>query len=447
VRLIVAIAPFPSRTTGVLAAKVYGKKSEDGRVPYIKNNTCPPDQSQTPENWISYVPENKQDRIDPINESEIIMQTTLRTSPSAQARVNWSHVAWFLGLTFGLTWLLDLVLYWNGGLSSPIAGLCLQLQMLLPAFSAMILGLFFFQESPIHYSSNRTVSRWFIYYYLLLTFIYLLGVTAGLLQPQQVAVISSLLFVPSLIGLILLIVLRLRKGGKEAFASTGLAGGKWQIWLVFGLGLVLFYAVQTGFNYVFKLGTVADLAATFPQLAVANLPAPALRLLLTFQMVILGPLLGLIIAFGEEYGWRGYLQTELIRLGRTRGVFLVGVIWGIWHWPVIWMGYNYPGQPVLGSLAMVVWCILLAYFLAYAVFKSQGIWTAAYLHALNNQALSYFFLVMVTPASVLYSFGIGLPSLALGILIVLLILRDPIWKVTGISPQSEEPARVTASDA
>jgi membrane protease YdiL (CAAX protease family) len=181
---------------------------------------------------------------------------------------------------------------------------------------------------------------------------------------------------------------------------------------------------------VFKLGQGVDLKTAFPQLAVTNLPASALTLLLAVQMVIIGPFLGLIIAFGEEYGWRGYLQTELTRLGRIRGVFLVGVIWGIWHWPVIWMGYNYPGQPILGSIAMVVWCILLGYFFSYAVFKSHGVWTAAYLHALNNQALSFFALALVTPTSILYSFGIGVPSLVLAAIVVLLILRDPVWKVS-----------------
>jgi hypothetical protein len=80
---------------------------------------------------------------------------------------------------------------------------------------------------------------------------------------------------------------------------------------------------------------------------------------------------------------------------------------------------------------MVAVCIILAYFLAYAVFKSNGVWTAAYLHSLNNQALSFFVMTMVMPTSVLWSFGIGLPSLVLGAIIVLLILRDPIWKVTG----------------
>ena len=165
-------------------------------------------------------------------------------------------------------------------------------------------------------------------------------------------------------------------------------------------------------------------------MADANLPAALLMPIMALNTVILGPFLGLIISFGEEYGWRGYLQTELIRLGRIRGVFLLGVIWGVWHWPVIWMGYNFPGQPVLGSLAMVAFCIILAYFLAYSVFKSQGVWTAAYLHALNNQTVSFFFMFVYAPTNVLFSFGAGWPSLAIGALIVMLLLRDPVWKLT-----------------
>jgi membrane protease YdiL (CAAX protease family) len=149
-----------------------------------------------------------------------------------------------------------------------------------------------------------------------------------------------------------------------------------------------------------------------------------------FNMVIIGPLLGLIISFGEEYGWRGYLQSELVHLGRIRGVGLLGIIWGIWHWPVIWMGYNYPGQPVLGSLLMVVFTVLLAYFLAYAVFKSKGVWTAAYLHGLFNQTLSFFMIAVFAPASIVMSFSIGIPALLLALPVILLILRDPVWKET-----------------
>ena len=108
-----------------------------------------------------------------LSESEIVMQTTSQPSivspvdVGTSSKVNWSHVAAFLGLAFGLTWLIDLVLYWNGGLTSPIAKLLLQFQMMLPAFSAMVLGAFFFKESPIYYRNNNTASRWFVYFYLL----------------------------------------------------------------------------------------------------------------------------------------------------------------------------------------------------------------------------------------------------------------------------------------
>lgn len=164
--------------------------------------------------------------------------------------------------------------------------------------------------------------------------------------------------------------------------------GKARIWFGYGLALVAFYAAQAWLNYVFNLGTPVDLHTAFLQMAASQLPNAVLLFSIALNTLILGPFLGLIIAFGEEYGWRGFLQTELNKLGRMRGTFILGVIWGVWHWPIIWMGYNYPGQPVLGSI------------------------------------------FMVAPTSVVYSFGIGLPALGLGASVVLLLLRDPVWKAS-----------------
>jgi membrane protease YdiL (CAAX protease family) len=305
--------------------------------------------------------------------------------------------------------------------------------MMMPAFSALLLGMFFFRDSPIYYRTNRTASRWFVYYYFMLTLLYLAGSVASFIQPAQVATISQLLLACNLPGLILLIVLRL-VGGKNAFAGAGMAGGRWQYWLLFGLGLVVFYGLQTLLNYVFKLGNVVDIRAMFPAGAADSVPTNVLLFSTALNALVIGPILGLIITFGEEYGWRGFLQSQLTRLGRVRGVLLLGIIWGIWHWPIIWMGYNYPGQPLLGSLLMVAYCIILAYFLAYAVFKSKGIWTAAYLHALNNQTMSFFMAALVTPANMVLSFGIGIPGLVLGALVVLLLLRDPVWKESDLLP-------------
>ncbi len=348
---------------------------------------------------------------------------------AARPAVRWRQVAWFLGLAFGLTWLIDLVIYLNGGLTKPGNILLMQLQMLMPAFAALLLGLFFFQDSPVYFLTNKTASRWFVYFYFLYTFLYLAGAVASLVQPASIVTVSQLLMIPNLLGLILLIVLRLL-GGKNAFAGAAMAGGRWLSWLLLGLGLVAFYGLQALLNYLFKLGQVADLRALYPAGAAASAPMAALMFTAALNSVIIAPLIGLIIAFGEEYGWRGFLQSQLTRLGRVRGVLLLGVIWGIWHWPVIWMGYNYPGQPLLGSLLMIVYCINLAFFLAYAVFKSKGIWTAAYLHALNNQAFGFFSAAVIVPTSAISSFGMGIPGLVLGALIVLLLLRDPVWRET-----------------
>ena len=359
------------------------------------------------------------------------MNTEITSQPeqAPTPAVNWFRVAWFLILAFGLAWLVDLILYLNGGLANPGTKLFLQFQMLMPTFSALLLETFFFKGSKIFYRSNRGASRWFVYFYFLLTGLYLVGAIVSLISRPLTITIASVLVIPNLLGLILLVVLRW-KGGKNTFVDAGMAGGKARIWFGYGLAVVIFFGLQTWLNVIFKSGTVIDLKVAFPELATSNIPAPMQLLTLGINFVLVGPLLGLIITFGEEYGWRGFLQTQMTRLGRIRGVLLLGVIWGIWHWPIIWMGYNYPGQPLIGSLFMVVYCIILAYFLAYAVFKSKGVWTAAYLHALTNQTLSFFILAVVAPTSTLYSFGIGLPALLIGAIVVLLLLRDPVWEET-----------------
>lgn len=349
------------------------------------------------------------------------------STTTAPARVNWRQVGAFVALSFVLTWLLDLVLYLGGGLTSAQVGIGLQLEMLLPAASILLLGLFFFRDHPLHYSNNHTVSRWFVYYFLGLTVLYITGLAISYAQPALATSISGLLLIPSILGMILWIVLRVI-GKKQAFAAVNMSGGKPLMWLVFGLALVAFYGLQSYLNSVFNLGAKVDLQTLFPALQTQTLPDSVIMLNMVFNTIIIGPFLGLLIAFGEEYGWRGYLQQALEPLGKIKGTLLLGVIWGIWHWPVIWMGYNYPGQPILGSLMMVGYTIVLAFILAYSVYKGKGLWIAAFLHALNNQTLSFFNGLVYKVNDPLYSFGMGIFGLLSFAVVVLLILRDPLWK-------------------
>ena len=51
-----------------------------------------------------------------------------------------------------------------------------------------------------------------------------------------------------------------------------------------------------------------------------------------------------IVAFGEEYGWRGYLLPRLLPLGEIWASLIVGIVWSLWHLPVILAGVLYGGN-------------------------------------------------------------------------------------------------------
>ncbi len=341
---------------------------------------------------------------------------------------NWRHVGAFLCLTFGLTWLLDLAIYLRGGLQIPGIVAALQLQMLLPAFSAIVLGLFFFPESPIYRRKTAGRGRWFYYYFLVLTLIYAVGTLVMWFSPTQgtISVLSAIPLILAFLGLILLIILR-ATSGREAMARVWLSWGKGRYWLLFGLGFVVYYVLQAALNAFFGLGG-GKLA---PPAAPLGLSPNAFLLLATLQTVLLAPILAIVIAFGEEYGWRGYLQSELFKLGRVRGVLLLGVIWGAWHWPLILMGYNYPGHPLLGMLLMALYTTGLAVILGYAVLRTGSVLLSAYLHALNNQVVAFIMAMGFKPFDNAFSFDIGIFGIATLALVAILVLRDPIWRARG----------------
>jgi membrane protease YdiL (CAAX protease family) len=346
------------------------------------------------------------------------------TNPSD---VNWRHVGWFIGVTFGLTWLLDLYIYLSGGMTAAYLTYFLELQMLIPAFSAISIQTLFIQASPLHYRVQRSASRWFTYFFMLTTLVFVFAIPIAAFFPGTTGTLAKILSWLPIIGLVLALVVR-RVGGKDVFNSIGMGGGQFRWWLVAWVSWVAFFVLLTALNRLFNLGTWSKPAAVFPDLANIGWSDPAIWLYAGILFLLIAPFGALFTTFGEEYGWRGYLQNELTRLGRVQGVFLVGVVWGLWHAPLILMGYNYPDQPVLGVVAMVIFCILMSYILAYAVFKSKGLWTAVFWHALHNSLAPFFLGTVYVTTSTMFSFSLGLYAFIPMGLIVLLVLRDPLWR-------------------
>ena len=94
-------------------------------------------------------------------------------------------------------------------------------------------------------------------------------------------------------------------------------------------------------------------------------------------------------ALGEEGGWRGYMMPKLIKLmGIPKAIIVGGIIWGLWHAPLTCVGHNfgtdYPGFPYVGIILMCVDCTLIGIMFTYLTIKTQSIWPAAIMHAVNN---------------------------------------------------------------
>lgn len=146
------------------------------------------------------------------------------------------------------------------------------------------------------------------------------------------------------------------------------------------------------------------------------------------QAMLIAPLLNAISTFGEEFGWRGYLQPKLMPLGSRKAILLTGLIWGIWHWPIILMGYNfgadYWGAPFLGPLAMVWFTLTLSIIFGWLTIKTDTVWPAVIAHgALNGITAIGVLLLRGTPSTLLgpapigFVGGIGLTVVALTLLV------------------------------
>jgi len=102
------------------------------------------------------------------------------------------------------------------------------------------------------------------------------------------------------------------------------------------------------------------------------------------QGLIAGVTINAVFGFGEELGWRGFLQREFGYMGFWKSSAVIGVIWGVWHAPIIIQGYNYPQHPAAGVFMMIVWTILLSPIFSYVRLRAKSVIAAAVIHGSLN---------------------------------------------------------------
>ncbi|WP_235940920.1 CPBP family intramembrane glutamic endopeptidase [Paramicrobacterium fandaimingii] len=253
----------------------------------------------------------------------------MTTSPSR----SWLPLGVYLGVAFGLSWLSALPLWLSGkGLDHPAFGTIALCMMLTPAIAALVTV--FAIERPQHPAESlglvplRPAGR----------FLGFLGL--GLATP--ITLVFAALIAGSILG-------------------------------VYPADFVTFSAfrdlltTQTGEQLSMPIGALVALQ---------------------FVNVVVGSILNLLPALGEELGWRGWLLPHLLRFGTVPAIVISGVVWGLWHAPLILLGYNYPTAPGWLGLAMMMgMCTLMGGVLAWLRIRSRSVWPAALAHGALNASV------------------------------------------------------------
>ena len=142
--------------------------------------------------------------------------------------------------------------------------------------------------------------------------------------------------------------------------------------------------------------------------------------------ITLAPPINMFFALGEEAGWRGYMMPCLKeRFGLLNGRLLGGVIWGVWHWPIMLLtgyeyGTSYLGAPVLGLVVWCVVCFALNTLLDWFYEKTGCIWVPAVAHGAFN-AIASIAQVLTYPADAYYNVLGPMPIGLIGMLPMLAV--------------------------
>lgn len=118
---------------------------------------------------------------------------------------------------------------------------------------------------------------------------------------------------------------------------------------------------------------------------------------LIMAAVVAGVTINALIAMGEELFWRGYLYEKLKHLGNLQASLRIGLLWGLWHAPVILMGYNYPTHPLLGILMMTFFTLSLSPLLYFFRQKGGAVMTPAIFHGTINASAALSLIIFEDP--------------------------------------------------
>jgi membrane protease YdiL (CAAX protease family) len=100
------------------------------------------------------------------------------------------------------------------------------------------------------------------------------------------------------------------------------------------------------------------------------------------------------LLWGEEFGWRGYLQSRLPTGRPLAAAVATGLIWGVWHYPLVLAGYGlFEEERVVSGLVLYpLLCVPLSAFLGWLGLNTGSVWAPSLAHAVHNNVTAHLLL-------------------------------------------------------
>jgi len=192
----------------------------------------------------------------------------------------------------------------------------------------------------------------------------LICLIAYLLDNPNLSILS--VFTPTIVALVLTALSKGKSGLHDVFVQQTIqkTAFKWLLLSVIGFPVLASLAILTNLNF-----------------DISNFELRTTQLLPQIIVIIL-------IAIGEEYGWRGYLLPRLMkRFSVFYSSIILGLIWGFWHLPAYLIGTGTPEE--MSFSLFILWVVLGTLFISWIYYYTRSVLTSILAHISANAAFNY----------------------------------------------------------
>ncbi len=253
----------------------------------------------------------------------------------------------------------------------------------------------------------------------------------GLANPLTPFVLPVMMFTPAVAALAVCLLMGVPARGERLrfLGLWPLRPARRVVWLMVIAWLTPPVLVALGILVAAMLGfvqldlTFAAFATQLREALPAGTPLPPIGLLVLAQVAAIpvGALVNSVLAFGEELGWRGWLVPALRPLGTWPSLLISGAVWGLWHSPVILLGYNFGRTDLLGVLLMVAGCVAWGVLFGWLRLRSGSVWPSVLAHGALNAAAGLVLIVAATQPDMALAGPLGVATwIVLAIVVVAL---------------------------